>query len=134
MAKSTKEQQAYMNGMAYALKIAKEQGVEGLEKEIEFRGLVNLPLNVSAKELAKVARLHAQDEVMLMVTASATTLTEYIKLPPSRVLDYLKEFSKVAMLFRTNPMAYEKAKERMNRNSGLNEVCRLYEEGENENE
>ena len=43
----------YMNGrnegMAYALKIAKEQGVEALEKECEFRRVTNIPSQVSTK-------------------------------------------------------------------------------------
>ena len=134
MARIDKERQAYMAGMAFAYKVAKEQGVEGLEKEIQFRGIANLPLNVSAKELTDVVRKHAQNEVMVMVTASAATLTEFIKLPPSRVLEFLKEFKRRAMEYRADPVAYQKAQDRMNRNSGLNEVCRLYEEGEKGNE
>ena len=39
MAKISKEEQARREGMAYALRIAKEKGVDGLEHEIKMRAL-----------------------------------------------------------------------------------------------
>lgn len=36
--KLSKEERARRDGMAYALKVAKEKGVEGLEEEIKRRG------------------------------------------------------------------------------------------------
>lgn len=40
-----------MEGMAQALRIAKEKGVEGLEEEIRMRGITGLPCAVSKKAL-----------------------------------------------------------------------------------
>ena len=37
MGKIDKEQKARMDGMAYALKIAKEKGIDGLENEIKSK-------------------------------------------------------------------------------------------------
>ena len=37
MGKISKEEQARLQGMAYALKKKKEKGIEGLEEEIKFR-------------------------------------------------------------------------------------------------
>lgn len=42
----TKEQRIYLEGIAFAYKIAKEQGIEALAKEVEFRGANNCVLNV----------------------------------------------------------------------------------------
>lgn len=133
MGNMNKERRAYMDGMAYALKIAKESGIEGLEKEIEFRGLTNVPLNVSSAELIAAARVRAKDELQFVATATASTLTEHIKMPPSRVLDYLREFNRRVALYQHNPEEYEAAQARLNLNIGLNDVCRLFTEEEEEN-
>lgn len=50
MAKN-KEEQARMEGMAYALRVARERGIDGLEKEIRMRGITNLPVGVSKAAL-----------------------------------------------------------------------------------
>lgn len=47
--KVDKQIQGHREGMAYALKIVKEKGIEGLEKEIKFRGLMNVPITVPKK-------------------------------------------------------------------------------------
>ena len=133
MGNMNKERRAYMDGMAFALKIAKESGIEGLEKEIEFRGLTNAPLNVSRAELIQAARLRAKDELQFVATATASTLTEHIKMPPSRVLDFLREFNRRVLLFQQSPEEYEAAQIRLNLNIGLNDVCRLFNQEEEEN-
>lgn len=38
-------------GMSFALRIAKEKGIEGLEAEVKMRGITNLPSSVSKKAL-----------------------------------------------------------------------------------
>ena len=47
----SREQQARMEGMAQALRIAKDKGVEGLEEEIRVRNITGLPCAVSKKAL-----------------------------------------------------------------------------------
>ena len=51
MGKIDKEQKARMDGMAYALKIAKEKGIDGLENEIKARGILGVNLTVDSKTL-----------------------------------------------------------------------------------
>ena len=46
-----KDYQARLAGMAYALKVAREQGMEELEKEVKRRGAVFVPLEISQKKL-----------------------------------------------------------------------------------
>lgn len=126
MANFNKERRAYNDGMAHALKIVQQSGIKGLEEELKLRGIKDLPLNVSATELTAVARIRAKEELMMVATASASTLAEHIKMPPSMVLTYLKEFNNRVDLYRGNPEEYAAAQERLNRNIGLNEVCKSY--------
>ena len=51
MAKQDKEFYWRMQGMVYALKIAKEGGVEKLEKEIRLRNFLNAPFNCSEEQI-----------------------------------------------------------------------------------
>ena len=46
MGKNDKVYQARLSGMDYALRIAKEKGVEALEKECRIRGAHFLPLEL----------------------------------------------------------------------------------------
>lgn len=69
MAKLSKEELARMEGMSYALKIAKEKGIEGLEEELKFRQAYDVPLKISITELNKFAdsfKYTVMDTVSLM--------------------------------------------------------------------
>lgn len=54
--------QARMDGMAYALRIAQKEGVEGLEKELKRRGITGINLPVSHKEID-----HELDKIKMQV-------------------------------------------------------------------
>lgn len=45
------EEKARREGMSYALRIAKEKGIEGLEDDLKMRNAINLPIPVSRKAL-----------------------------------------------------------------------------------
>ena len=49
--KLTKEEEARRAGMTYALKIAKERGVDGLEQELKSRGALAAPIFLPQKEI-----------------------------------------------------------------------------------
>ncbi|RGY84003.1 hypothetical protein DXA21_21125 [Parabacteroides distasonis] len=53
MAKLSKEEMARREGMAYALRIAKEKGIDALEEDLKMRNAINLPLRVSKADLDK---------------------------------------------------------------------------------
>ena len=69
MARTSKEQRIYLEGIAFAYKIAKEQGVEALAKEVKFRGANNCAMNVDYSELVAVTRGRCKDELMYVATA-----------------------------------------------------------------
>lgn len=46
-----KDEQLRREGMAYALRVAKEKGVDGLEAELERRNATEVPLRISNQQL-----------------------------------------------------------------------------------
>lgn len=70
MAKKDKEMMQYRNdGMDFALKIAKEQGIEVLEKEVAYRKATFLPSAVQEKDVNKFVeevKMNCLDTVLIM--------------------------------------------------------------------
>ena len=130
MAKINKEQRLYLDGMAFAFKIAKSGGLEALEKEITFRGVNDIPLNVSSNELTLVARARAKEELMIVATAMADTMSLDMKLPPSVILDFLRKFNHKVDIFRYDKEALELAQEKLNSMYALNETIKKFNEEE----
>lgn len=124
----------YNAGIEFALRVAQKGGIEALEREVKYRGLHNTMKGVRADELTAIARSMCGKELMFVATASATAMTDYMHMPPSVVLDYLKEFNRLVDVYRVNQKVFEKDKEKLNRNIGLNEVCKSFtqEGGEDE--
>lgn len=71
--KLSKEEQARRAGMAYALKIAKEKGVEGLETELKRRGALYAPILLPQKELDQFTT-----QVKIHTIGTITTMAEYV--------------------------------------------------------
>jgi hypothetical protein len=122
----TKEQRIYLEGIAFAYKIAKEQGIEALAKEVEFRGANNCVLNVNYNELVAVTRGRCKDELMYVATASAVTLSEVLKLPPSVMKTYLREFNRKIVEYRLHSEKYIEDSERIQKNVGLTVMSEEY--------
>lgn len=131
MAKLNKEQQAYLDGMLFAQRIAKTKGLEALDKEIQYRGISNHVLNVDKRELIGAAVEIFEDELQLVGTASAVVIAEDFKFPPSKALEYLKHFNNHVDEYRMNPDKYKAARERIERNYGLNMICAQWQEENN---
>lgn len=60
MAKISKEEQARREGMAYALRIAKEKGIKELEKDLQMRRIFDLPVALNKSDLKAVDKTMAQ--------------------------------------------------------------------------
>ena len=65
----SKEMQYRNDGMAFAYKIAKEQGIEALEKEIAYRNAKMMPSAVQRKDIEKFeneVKQNCLDTVLIM--------------------------------------------------------------------
>lgn len=71
--KLSKEELARRDGMAYALKIAKEKGVDGLEAEVKRRGALYAPCILPQKELDRFTT-----QVKVHTIGTITAMAEYV--------------------------------------------------------
>ena len=93
MARGDKEEQARREGMAYALKVAKEKGIEGLEEEIKFRGISKVPIAVSRAAMEEgLTNIKSQtiDSVCLL---SAVTLHDEFGFGHKRLQQFIDRFN-----------------------------------------
>ena len=69
-----KEGQARMEGMAQALRIAKERGIEGLEADLKMRNIIGLPVGISKAESDEFVRRTKLNVIDTVMTLAAVTL------------------------------------------------------------
>lgn len=134
MAKLTKEQGIYLDAMEHALKVAKDHGIDELEREVRYRSSNPMPLNVSRVELISSARYMAKEELMYVATASATALTEYMKMPPSVTKEYLKNLNELVEVYRMDRVKYQHDQGVLNSNFAMNETCKSFLKEDDGNE
>lgn len=89
----SKEEQARREGMSYALRIAKEKGIEGLEEELKFRNAVNIPVGVSQKQVndfVEETKNTILDTVLLM---SVNCIRDEFGMGKTRCERFVKRFN-----------------------------------------
>lgn len=89
--------QSRMDGMAYALKIAKEKGVEELEKEIRFRNAHYVPLEISREELMDIYGLLSNRITETLLTMVMATLRDWKGFGKKRLEEFRNEFTQKCM-------------------------------------
>ena len=124
--KITKEQKLYAQAMEHALDVTKKHGVEELEREVRYRQSQPVPLNINRQEFIAGTRAFASTELMIVATAMADTISNYLKLPPSVTLDYLRAFNDRVEEFHKNPKLFEQTCKKLDADYGMNEVCGRY--------
>ena len=131
MAKLSKEQVAYNEGMAFAYRIAKADGIAELENEIKWRGLMDMPLNYKARDVERVVHKVAEEwcdiQRRQMGCASAITLIDVMKIPARTVRKYIEEFCARMILFRHDEEAFRQAEERMNKEIAISEALKDFD-------
>lgn len=93
MAKMNKEEECRREGMAYALKIAKEKGIEALEEECRFRGATRIPLSVSRSACDEVIRRIKMNTLDTVTILSAMTLHDEFGFGKERIKRFTERFN-----------------------------------------
>lgn len=93
MAKLNKEEQSRREGMAYALKIAKEGGIEALEQDLKMRNITGLPVGVSRQALQECVINIKNNTIDTFVILLAATLHDEFGFGEKRVQRAIDRFS-----------------------------------------
>ena len=70
----SKEEQARREGMAYALRFAREKGLDALEADLKMRNAIDLPLRVSKADLDKFSDNVKYNTVLYVKILMAVTM------------------------------------------------------------
>ena len=92
MARIDKEEQARREGMAYALRIAKEKGLDALEEDLKMRNAIGLPVGVDRKALNQFTENVKFNTVDTMVILMAVTLHDEFGFGEKRVQRAIDRF------------------------------------------
>lgn len=92
MARIDKEEQARREGMAYALRIAKEKGIDALEEDLKMRNAIGLPVGVDRKALNQFTENVKFNTVDTMVILMAVTLHDEFGFGEKRVQRVIDRF------------------------------------------
>ncbi len=92
MAKLSKEEIARREGMAYALRIAKEKGIEALEEDLKMRNAIDLPCRVSKADLDKFSENVKYNIVFYIKVLMAVTMHDEFGFGNKRIKQMFKRF------------------------------------------
>lgn len=92
MAKLSKEEIARREGMAYALRIAKEKGIEALKEDLKMRNAIDLPCRVSKADLDKFSENVKYNIVFYIKVLMAVTMHDEFGFGNKRIKQMFKRF------------------------------------------
>lgn len=87
-----KEEEARRSGMAYAYKIAKEKGIEGLKQELDFRNITKAPLMVPKSEVDRFCEEVKQNCVTTFKVMTLMTLHDEFGFGEKRLKQFVDRF------------------------------------------
>ena len=93
MAKINKEEQWRREGIAYALKIAKERGIEGLEEELKYRNISLVPIAVSKEKMDECVNNIKLNTIDTMLILSASTLRDEFEFDKDKIAQFIERFN-----------------------------------------
>lgn len=93
MARLDKEEVARRDGMAYALRIAKEKGIEGLEEEIKYRNITEIPIAIKRDKLNECIENIKLNTIDTILVLSAVTLRDEFGFGKERLARFIERFN-----------------------------------------
>lgn len=94
MGKIDSSYQARLDGMAFALKVAEKDGIEGLRKEIEFRNANFVPLEISVEGRREICSWVTARVVQTLLTMVLATLRDTERWGEKRLKRFKTAFEK----------------------------------------
>ena len=89
-----KDEELRREGMAYALRIAKENGIDSLEEECRFRGATKLPLALPKNAIDECVSKIKANTIDTVTILSAMVLHDEFEFGKSRIQRFVDRFNK----------------------------------------
>lgn len=117
--KKDKEEQARREGMAYALRIAEEKGIEELRKDLEFRNVTEIPVRVSKKLVDDFVEETKQTMFDTMLIMCCYALRDTFKFGKSRMDRFKKTFSAYTESLAGGYMKWQEIAQQLKEETGM---------------
>ena len=93
MGKFSKEELARREGMSYALRVAKEKGINGLEEELRFRNALNMPIGISRKDCDECVNRIKDNTIDTVTIMAAMVLRDEFGFGRERIQRFTDRFN-----------------------------------------
>lgn len=87
-----KLERARREGMSYALSVAKEKGIEGLEEDLKRRNALDIPVGLKKSDLDKFSEKVKINTVKTIMTVLAVTLHDELGFGHKRIKQVIDRF------------------------------------------
>lgn len=108
MAKISKEEMLRRQGFKRAYEIAKTEGIEGLEREVKLRGVLNsLPIRVTQTELEMANEEIVANTLSLYLALVFKTLHDHFGFGTKRINDFHNYFNEEAEVVTNDVLTWD---------------------------
>lgn len=130
VAKLDKEEAARREGMTYALKIAREKGVDGLEEELKFRNCTLLPVGAKRKNCDVAIEQIKNQTCDTFIALTCHTLNDEFGFGKKRLQKFIDRFENKAECLADGYCYWKDITKTLWDEMGLNLKIRLFGGGE----
>lgn len=102
-----KEESARYEGMAYAYRIAKQKGIEGLEEEIKFRNATQIPLSVSRQACDEAINRIKENTLDTILIMSVAVLHDDFKMGQIRIQRFMDCFERKTLCLNDSYVTWQ---------------------------
>ena len=111
----SKEECARFSGARWLLNLAKEKGLEEAEKELEYRGILHMPLAIKKQDAEKTY----SNIVKCLVLVSAITLWDEFDFDTDKLIKFINRFNVKADCLTQDYTTWESLQQTLQEETGI---------------
>lgn len=119
MSKLSKEECARYSGAEWLLRLAKEKGLEEAEKELERRGIRNIPLGVKKSDVDNMYVSERANIILCMTLISAVTLYDEFNFNVDELNKFINRFNIKADCLSKDYVTWENLQQNIKEETGI---------------
>ncbi len=128
MSRKDTEEQARREGMAYALMIAQDKGVDGLAEELKFRNITQIPIAVSRKACDLCITRIKENTIDTVLVLMAATMHDEFGFGEKRVQQAINRFEEKAECLNEDYCTWEDHIQMIKDEMGIELKIRMFDE------